>query len=70
MSEFIYEIKSTKRSSEYFGVCEVCKQHATEVFYQKKYVPYFSKLLKRMSKSLVSSLFGHENCLLSQRTES
>ena len=67
--EKIYKIKSTHSSSDRFGPCEVCNKPATEVFYQKTFIPYFSIIRGCISKSMVKSQFGHEQCLLDQREE-
>ena len=58
-----YNLKSTGNSSIKYGKCEVCKQHATEVFRQseeREYAP------GKWSMSSID-LFGHEQCLISRR---
>lgn len=46
-------IKSTKRSSGRYGPCEVCGRHASEVY------------IRRIGANHV---FGHKNCLRTDRT--
>ncbi len=66
-----YRLKSTGRSSEYFGVCEVCGRHASDVFIQ---VPELAVSIhpiggaSRDGWAYKPSGFGHRSCLLGRRT--
>lgn len=52
-----YEIRSTGKSSAFFGDCEVCHSHVSEVFFQ----------IERLDRIEVADLFGHRDCLLGAR---
>lgn len=65
-----YRLNSTGYSSERYGVCEHCKQHASEVFHLTSYM-----LFERQGAGGLSgfgwahgfNLFGHADCLKARR---
>ncbi len=58
-----YTLVSTGGSSHKYGVCEVCKKHCAEVFYQIERVPYSGGYTKQGC----TNLFGHQECLQNAR---
>ncbi len=68
---FTYKINSTGESSKKYGVCEVCKQHASEVFLQTEFKRYeFEHNHKKYEGwKITNILFGHKECLIKSRKE-
>lgn len=65
-----YQLKSTGHSSERYGVCEVCGQHASEVFHLTSYMLYERKgrgALNGFGWTCGIDLFGHADCLRARR---
>jgi hypothetical protein len=58
-----YRLSSTGGSSAKYGPCEVCGQHATEVFQQTEEQAYE----EGWTQHECQRLFGHEDCLLAKR---
>jgi hypothetical protein len=70
MSKFAYRLKNTGSSSQRLGKCEVCDQHASEVFLQVESRGFeIEPGFDRYTEAGCDSLFGHRDCLISrQRT--
>lgn len=73
---FRYRLTPTGRSSERYGPCEVCHQHASEVFHlveERAYalhgpgLPPEDPHATGWTRSGCQDLFGHEACLLQAR---
>jgi hypothetical protein len=63
MSEYKYQLISTRDSSAKYGNCEVCKSPASEVFHQIE-----SRRFKNgWTYAECHNIFGHESCLRSKR---
>jgi len=62
--KYRYNLKSTGESSSRYGVCEVCKNNCTEVFYQVEEQEYQNNKWTRYD---CHDLFGHEECLKSKQ---
>lgn len=63
-----YRISSTHSNSDKYGVCEICKKHASEVFMQSEQRDYFNPITNEISQTYADCrphTFGHEQCLLS-----
>jgi hypothetical protein len=66
-NKFEYRIKSTGRSAQELGNCELCQKHVSEVFYQVEYWVKPTAQKPQGAKLFNSSLFGHQQCLLNNR---
>ena len=64
-----YRIRSTGRSSAVFGPCEVCLCHAAEVYLQVEEKSYPTESGTEWTRYECQSLFGHEQCLISNRQD-
>lgn len=64
---FRYRLKSTGHSSDRYGKCEVCDQHASEVFVLSSYMLYERKRSGDFGWTHGFMLFGHAECLKSRR---
>lgn len=71
---YVYRIKTTRQSSKTLGSCEVCQEHASEVFYQVEGLTYRTDDLDDCGPGKIlichlntQNLFGHEACLKSKR---
>lgn len=65
-----YRIKSTGGSSAQYGPCEVCNQHASEVFLQVEECEYHNPITNNphsWTRHKCSDLCGHFECLVSRR---
>ena len=60
---FRYRLHSTGGSSVKYGPCEVCGQHATEVFHQTEETSYEGGWTQYGCRSV----FGHKDCLTQQQ---
>ena len=63
-----YRISSTHSNSDKYGVCEICKKHASEVFMQSEQRDYLNPITNEISQTYADCrphTFGHEQCLLS-----
>jgi hypothetical protein len=60
----VFRLTETEFSSKKYGACEICKQHASEVFIQAHYIQN-PKGGWRMADD--SSIFGHKDCLTGTR---
>lgn len=72
VGDYNYRIKSLRHSSDRYGLCEVCKGHVSEVFYQteSRYYEAFLNgivIISGWTYHECHSYFGHEQCLLSKR---
>lgn len=71
---YVYRIKTTRRSSQELGPCEICGKHAPEMFYQVEGLTYITDHLDdcgpgkiRVTHAGTQNLFGHEMCLRNAR---
>ncbi|KDR28522.1 MULTISPECIES: hypothetical protein [Caballeronia] len=67
---FRYRMKTTGSSSERYGACEVCNQHASEVFHLTSAMLYDRKSAGGgfgWTPYHCLSLFGHRECLEARR---
>lgn len=64
-----YELSTTGGSSHNYGKCDVCGEHATEVFIQSEHRQYARPdgTLGWTAHKCASTLFGHEQCLISKQ---
>ena len=63
-----YKISSLHSSSDKYGVCEICKKHASEVFCQSEQREFFNPITNNISLTYADCrphAFGHEQCLIS-----
>lgn len=71
VGDYRYSLEYTGRSTHSLGNCEVCGQHAEEVFHQTEERYYVYKGLGRVGWTTYGcrSLFGHKSCLLAARRD-
>lgn len=66
-----YRLVNTGYSSTKYGPCEVCGEYASEVFHQIELRHYKfernCKVYEGWTTHDCHNLFGHEECLISQR---
>lgn len=66
-----YRLTSTDASSQKYGVCMCCGEHATEVFIQSegKYCEfeYDGENMNGYTEHNCNSYFGHKECLINKR---
>ncbi|MGB0989279.1 MAG: hypothetical protein ACPGUI_00465 [Halarcobacter sp.] len=64
-----YMLNSQRESSARYGNCEVCKKHASEVFYQVEEKAFFNPVSSEHSwtQHNCNSTFGHKECLIGLR---
>lgn len=71
--QYRYIIKSTGASSSKYGSCEVCGNHATEVYHQLEEQHYTiehnDKKTEGWTKYECNDYFGHKECLESKRRD-
>ena len=69
MGNYHYKIKSTGANSNKFDVCEICKSHTSETFFQHEQKEYFSPITNKteLTNAGCNILFGHQDCLISIR---
>jgi hypothetical protein len=71
VNKYRYRLTNTKESSRKYGVCEVCKEYASEVFLQSEERYYRfeegGKVHEGWTKNNCNSYFGHEECLKNKR---
>lgn len=68
--KYHYRIRSTRDSSAKYGSCNICGQHASEVFLQIEEKEFFSEETNRTELTQFgcrTAAVGHEHCLLSVR---
>lgn len=67
--KYKYTLSSTNESSRKYGPCEICCQHASEVFIQTEYKRYEFEHngTKYEGWKLIDMNFGHKECLLKIR---
>lgn len=71
ITEIYTKIKTTNKSSDHFGKCEICDKHVSEVFVLNYYFDSIDK--KTGFKQICISqtklpYYGHKNCL-KEKTE-
>ena len=57
-----YHLRSTRSGTERYGVCEICGQHAWEVFVQSVVTP-FIRHDGSQGNRYEATQFGHKECL-------
>jgi len=64
-----YRIRSTGDSSRKYGNCEICDQHASEMFIQVEERQYFNlgKSEQGWTQYKCKTSFGHYDCLVNGR---
>ncbi len=67
---YVYRIGTTGHSSARLGVCEVCGEHATEVFFQVEGMTFDNDGVIAVTHYECTNLFGHRECLLKSRKSS
>jgi len=69
--DYRYKLEYTGRSTHSLGNCEVCGQHADEVFHQTEEQHYEYKRYGRAGWTTYGcrSLYGHKSCLLAARKD-
>lgn len=70
MADYRYILIKTGCSSERYGSCDVCGEHAAEVFHQieeRKYIKPNGE--HSWTRHHCSDLFGHKSCLIESRKE-
>jgi hypothetical protein len=65
MTEYRYKLKKTGYGSERYGVCEVCKKQAKEIYMQTEEKKFM--IGKAIHWAHQGSLFGHKKCLIKKR---
>jgi len=60
------KIKSTGKSSEHYGPCEVCGRYCSDVWISTVYKKYQHG--ERKGSALIRQFFGHVKCLLKRET--
>jgi hypothetical protein len=63
LGKFRYRLNSTGASSAKYGVCEVCGEHASEVFIQSETQLFDLHGAIRETHFGCRTLFGHKACL-------
>jgi hypothetical protein len=68
-SEYTYRLSDTRYSSERYGVCEVCGEHASDVWYQVEGRLFHSRKHGgvQITHHECRNAFGHKTCLESIR---
>jgi len=63
----VYRMSSTGHGSDYYGACECCGKHVSETFIQVE--GEVSEIDDELfiHHSGCKTLFGHENCLVTER---
>jgi len=83
MSIYRYQLTSTGHSSSRYGNCEVCGEHASEVFIQSEHRRYVVSDIEDLLEDPAlyvggelgwtangcHYLFGHRGCLIDRRKE-
>lgn len=64
MTNYRYEVKSLRQTSEKFGPCEVCDEHVSEVHYQSEWRKYKPD---SWTAHGCTNRFGHLECLVAQQ---
>ena len=65
-----YKLRRTGHSSTRFGLCEICKKYASEVWYQVEMQAYTKQSGKTgWTYFGCHNLFGHKECLEGHRKE-
>lgn len=67
MDNYRYKISSTGGNSQKYGNCEICGEHATEVFSQSEERQFTFEGKEHWTNHKCNSYFGHEECLISKR---
>lgn len=62
----IYRIRSTGYSSKRYGSCEICGEHASEVFIQSETETVTDS--GGTFEAIGDTAFGHESCLMESRS--
>ncbi len=60
-----YKLTNTNQSSSYYGNCEICNKHVSEVYTQS----HENKVIieGKVHWIYIGDAFGHEKCLLSKQ---
>lgn len=69
MNEYRYKLSNWNASSQKYGMCEVCGEYVSEVYYQLEDRKYFDDVEQKhdYTQYKCKSLVGHKDCLVSQR---
>ncbi len=62
-----YAIRRLNAGSGKYGPCEVCRTHASEMFYQMEERQFHYNGKRHWTSHECHSRFGHESCLISKR---
>ena len=64
--EFVSTIRTTNRSSHHYGNCELCNQHASEIFTFTRHRVYINDDGMRYLSPTAAGTYAHRQCIEDQ----
>lgn len=64
--DHVKKLRTTGRGSDFYGVCEICKKNASEVFVMEKRRIFRTNQNKIQTSPIGGGMYGHKDCLISR----